>query len=190
MSNHSAEDTNGYLNGEMFKTWFSMKGTYNKNRADGGLTWIVGKERIPKNWYRRPTYNQYNAADVFLDLARAWAAYPDTMRFGGNTNGVNTYEGVDVATLTGGSYTRASLFQPKNFGCLIFQSQQQAVPDELKGGINKVAPALKLIAANSGFLAKLDCPKLNKYDQGVFNQYTGHNYSPKAPCENHGGRSC
>lgn len=28
MSNHTADNVNGYLNGEMFKTWFGVSGTY------------------------------------------------------------------------------------------------------------------------------------------------------------------
>lgn len=45
----------------------------------------------------------------------------DSFRFGGNTNGVNTYQGVDVATLTGGVYTPEDLLNPKNFGCMVYQ---------------------------------------------------------------------
>lgn len=41
---------------------------------------------------------------------------------GGNTNGVNTYQGIDVATLTGGTLTNGDVLKPKNFACLLFQT--------------------------------------------------------------------
>lgn len=82
MSNHSAAHPNGYLNGHMFKQFFAVHGKYDKTKSGFGFKWRPGKERIPENWYRRPSYNQYNAADVILDLSVGWAAYPDTFRFG------------------------------------------------------------------------------------------------------------
>jgi len=57
-----------------------------------------------QNWYRRPTSNQYTAVDGVNDLVIGWAAYPQTFRFGGNVNGVNTYEGIDIADFSGGTY--------------------------------------------------------------------------------------
>lgn len=44
---------------------------------------------VLQNWYKRPVAVQYNAVDVFGDLIPEFAAYPDSFRFGGNTNGVN-----------------------------------------------------------------------------------------------------
>lgn len=47
MSNHSAEEPSGYLNGEMFKQFFGVTGNY------PDFQWLPGQERIPDNWYRR-----------------------------------------------------------------------------------------------------------------------------------------
>lgn len=82
MSNHSAEQPNGYLNGEMFKQFFAVEGKYNpKAESSGfGFKWLPGQERIPENWYRRPLLNAYENEDVVDDLAIGWAAYPGTFR--------------------------------------------------------------------------------------------------------------
>lgn len=41
MSNHSAAQPGGYLDGAQFKTWFGMTGTY------PNFQWQKGQERIP-----------------------------------------------------------------------------------------------------------------------------------------------
>lgn len=40
-----------------------------------------------RNWYKRPLLEPYNAAAVIGDDVVEFVAYPDTFRFGGNTNG-------------------------------------------------------------------------------------------------------
>lgn len=44
MSNHSAEEPSGYLNGDMFKEFFAVEGEY------PSFKWNPGQERIPENW--------------------------------------------------------------------------------------------------------------------------------------------
>lgn len=179
MSNHSAEEPSGYLDESQFKTWFAVEGEY------PNFKWKPGQERIPDNWYRRTSTNQYTVPNVIEDLVIGWAAYPDTFRLGGNTNGVNTYKGVDIATLTGGTYQQSNLFEGDNFACLFFQTQQQAVPDELKGLVNDVAAALAIFDKYVGPVAsKFKCTPLAKYDNSVFNVYPGRTYSPTGPATN------
>ena len=180
MSNHSAEEPSGYLNGDMFKTFFGVTGDY------PNFTWLKGQERIPENWYRRPTSNQYNIPNVFEDLLIGWAAYPESFRLGGNVNGVNTYTGVDLTDLTGGTYNADTLFDGDNFACFFFQTQEQAVPDELKGGLNAVADSLTFLSDNFfNALSQFSCPQLASYDDSLFNSYPGRTYSPTGPATNY-----
>ena len=81
MSNHSAANPTGYLDGNQFKQFFGVAG------SPGNFRWLRGQERIPNNWYRRPSdpVNAYNAVDVFLDLDAQFLAYPYQVKFGGNT---------------------------------------------------------------------------------------------------------
>ena len=44
MSNHTADEPSGYLNGDMFKQFFAVTGDY------PNFTWLPGQERIPDNW--------------------------------------------------------------------------------------------------------------------------------------------
>jgi hypothetical protein len=181
MSNHSAEEPSGYLDGSMFKQFFAVGGDY------PNFTWLPGQERIPDNWYRRTSTNQYNIPNVFEDLAIGWLVYPNSFRLGGNVNGVNTYAGVNLTDLTAGTYNFNTLFEGDNFECFFFQTQEQAVPDTLKAGINDVADALSLIDKyfGSNVLSGLSCPQLAGYDNSVFQQYPGRTYSPTGPATNY-----
>ena len=178
MSNRTAENKNGYLNGQMFKEFFGIAGEY------PNFKWLKGLERIPDNWYKRTESNQYNALSVFADLAPTFQAYPKSFRFGGNTKGVNTYSGIDIANFTNGAYNADTLFEGNNLACFFFRNQQQAVPDQLKGGVDEIASAFQLISSHlDSVFGDLECPQLGKYDNSVFDQYTGHKYHPTGPAE-------
>lgn len=180
MSNHSAEEPNGYLDGEMFKTFFGVTGDY------PNFTWLPGQEQIPKNWYRRPLSRPYDLLDVPGDLLVGWAAYPNSFRLGGNVNGVNSYVGVNLTDLTAGTYDLDTLFEGDNFACFLFQTQQQAVPDFAKGLVGDLSIVTDLINnVTSGVLGSLTCPELAGYDASVFNAYPGRLYSPTGPATNY-----
>jgi hypothetical protein len=61
------------------------------------------------------------------DVALGYLAYPETLKFGGNTGTVNSFTGVDVANLTGGVYNAQTLFQGDNFQCFAFQIAQNGI---------------------------------------------------------------
>lgn len=134
--------------------------------------------------------NPYGAAGLVADLIPDFLAYPDTFRFGGNTNGVNTYTGIDIADFTGGVYNAQNIFKGDNFGCLFFQFLQEGVPTQLQGGVNDVGAATSLLNQYiPSYFKKLQCPQLGKFDGSVFQPYTGYNYSPTAPAPG-GPKNC
>lgn len=116
-------------------------------------------------------------------------AYPDSFRLGGNTNGVNTYEGVDLSDLTGGFVTNgADLFDLKgtNSACFYAQLVQAAIPDFLNLPLQQLTPITNLINDYIKPIAgSLDCPKLDQYDQTLFNKFPGYKYSPAGPATNY-----
>jgi hypothetical protein len=63
---HSADNIQGYLNRDILKTFFAVSG------PDGALVWNSGQEKIPQNWYKRPSNNPYGAvaAAVGISLTR------------------------------------------------------------------------------------------------------------------------
>lgn len=154
-----------------------------------------------RNWYKRPLLEPYNAAAVIADDVVEFSAYPDTFRFGGNTNGVrtawrpnastsadfnlkvNTYTGIDINNITGGVYNSKNLFTGNNFACFVFANQQQAIPQALKGIVNNVAAATKLIFDNfpASIGSGLQCPQLAQYDNSIFDPYAGAGDSWMAP---------
>ncbi|EME42563.1 hypothetical protein DOTSEDRAFT_133275, partial [Dothistroma septosporum NZE10] len=62
----------------------------------------------------RPSTNNYGDLKVISDLAVQSAAYLDTLRWGGNTNEVNTYSSVSLSDLTGEVLNAEDLFDTTN----------------------------------------------------------------------------
>lgn len=85
MSNHSADNTQGWLSPSVYKSFFAIQGEY------PNLRWVKGQERIPNNWYRRPSLTPYNNALLVADLLTQYAAYPESARLGCNNGRVGTY---------------------------------------------------------------------------------------------------
>lgn len=192
MSNHTAEEPAGYLNGDIFKSFFSVTGEY------PDFTWVPGHERVPdvslynsfyivyfktnpsQNWYRRPTAEPYSIfRGVFGDLLPEFLAYPMTFRFGGNTNGVNTYAGIDLEDLTGGVYNETMLFEGNNLACFFYETIQQGLPDALTSGFT--GDLLSLLTGYLGQdedLSSLGCPQVAAFNDNNLPPYPGRTYSP------------
>lgn len=183
MSNHSAAEPSGYLDGAQFKTWFAVSGD------SGNFQWNRGQERIPDNWYRRTSTNQYKAHDTLVDLAIQFAAYPDSFRLGGNTNGVNTYKGLDVASLTSGAYSSSDLTDPNKAGasaCFYEQFIQIILPDSaLIGGPLEQAIGSLFSTYISGFAGASSCQAITQYNQAALAAYAGSNYNPQGTAQNY-----
>lgn len=170
MSNHSEEHKGGILEQHVINSFFAV--TDNK---DGTWTHNRGMERIPTNWYRRPGgLNQYNLADVFLDLLAGAADYPDTLHIGGNTGTVNSFTGVEPADLTGGVYTGANLFKGNNLACFAFQAAMAGGIDELKGLEATLGKLLDpVLAPLKSIYADLQCPQLANYNDSELQKFPG-----------------
>ena len=178
MSNHTAEEPSGYLNGDMFSQFFGITG------EPGSFKWTPGTERIPDNWYRRPLAEGYSVASVFEDLGVEFLAYPNSFKLGGNTNGVNTYEGLSLSNLTGGKYTESDLKNYKdttNAICFYSEFVSAIIPDALP---------LTELTAITGLISKyitavipsgITCPALNGIDKTPFDNYPGYKYDPTGP---------
>ena len=123
MSNHSAANPGGELTRSTLKSFFSVTG------EPGSFVHNRGQERVPLNWYRRPSANPHTLPQVFTDLLHTEAAYPGTIKFGGNTGKVNTFTGINTADLTGGVFNGATLLQGNNLACFFLQASQAGMSD-------------------------------------------------------------
>ncbi|CAE6489927.1 unnamed protein product, partial [Rhizoctonia solani] len=151
MSNHSTEAPDGVLNHETLKSFFGVSG----NSAN--LTYKVGYERIPNNWYRRPV--DYILPLFDLDLVYMGLKHPEFLSIGGNTGKVNSFAGVNLGNLTGGVYNSVDLLQGNNLICFGLQAMQQAIPDILKGVVGDLTVALGLWTSKIlPILSPLGCP--------------------------------
>ncbi|KAF7190511.1 Dothistromin biosynthesis peroxidase dotB [Pseudocercospora fuligena] len=174
MSNHSETEKSGYLDGSQFKQFFSVTGDY------PNFKWNPGQERIPENWYRRTSTNQYTAVSVFQDLIPQFIAYPNSFRFGGNTGTTNSFVGFDFGDLTGGVFdNQQQLLQGNNLQCFFAQAATAIVPDAISNGallqaINGITG--KYFAALTGGIT---CPPLKQLNNDLFSKYPGASYTPK-----------
>ena len=99
---------------------------------------------------------------------------------------MNSFTGVSVESLTGGVLNAETLFEGDNFACFAFNLAQQGIPDFLKGPLSALNNATAFLNTYlSPILDALECPQLGQYDQGLFNEFPGHTYSPTGPDTNY-----
>ncbi|TVY73471.1 Aromatic peroxygenase [Lachnellula suecica] len=174
------EEPSDYLDGYNFKSFFGVTG------EPGNFTWIRGQERVPEQWYRRPTSDQNTAPDVFVDVGIGYAAYPNTLKFGGNTGTPNSFVGLDVANLTGGVYNAADLFNGDNLACFSYNILQEGIPDFLSDILNDITPVTSFINKYVGpIVGGLNCTQIEGQSTGLFNDFPGYKYSPSGPDTNY-----
>lgn len=168
MSNKSEEYPEGYLDGDVLKSFFAISG------EPGSFQWSEGQERIPDNWYKRAVGDEYTIPYFNTDLIAAALQYPQFLSVGGNTGKVDSFAGVDISDLTSGVYNAQNLAQGDNAACFAFQFSQKAAPDLLKGLFSSVTqPLSQLNSALASVFAELSCPQLEKIDTSQFANYPG-----------------
>ncbi|KAL9093997.1 MAG: hypothetical protein Q9165_003667 [Trypethelium subeluteriae] len=180
MSNHTAEEPSGYLDGYNLKSFFGISGD------PGSFVWNKGQERIPDNWYRRPSTNPYTVVQLATDLVILYAAYPDSLKIGGNTGTPNSFVGISVENLTNGVYNADTLLEGDNLACFIFNAAEQGLPDFLQGASSAINNATAFLQQYfSPITGALNCSQLAQYDAGVLNSFPGYHYSPTGPDNNY-----
>jgi hypothetical protein len=177
-SNHSVDEPNGYLDAYNLKSFFGVSG------PDSALVWNKGQERIPYNWYRRPSTNPYTITSATLDLFANIQYYPDVVVVGGNTGTVNSFAGVDLGDLTGGVYNSANLLKRNNLVCFAIQTTQLGIPDAISSIVEDVAGVVAWATAQlAPFLKDLGCPELTEFNTGLFGAFPGSAYKPTGPAQ-------
>lgn len=169
MSNHSSEHPNGILDKETLKSFFAIT-----EHADGSLTWQPGYERIPDGWYRRPLgpQNEYSPASFALDLIKIAQTVPEAVSVGGNTGTTNSFVGVDLGDITGGTYHTQDLLDPSKFVCFFYQLILVVVPDFLRSRAlgSLLGTALNLLQSKIGPFVDPSCATI------------GESFTPMLPC--------
>ena len=175
MSNRTADNPNGYLDGSMFKEFFAVTG------EPGSFEWHRGQEKIPDNWYKRSPNNKYSIAGVFGDLIPQFLAYPKSFVFGGNLGKTNTFTGFDFGDLTGGVFNGSTeLLQGDNLQCFFAQAALAGVPDALGGGVLGSVTSLLGQYVNP-VIAAASCPSGMELSKEVIgdSKFPGAAFKPK-----------
>lgn len=149
--NTSAEHPDGVLGKEVLKSFFAVTG------EEGNFTYNEGCERIPDNWYRRQS--DYTFVSYGLDLVTWVTKYPQLLSFGGNTNGVNTFTGIELANLTSGVLNAENLLEGNNLLCFGFQYIKEFAPNSLHSLFATLATPLSMLNDILGTtITSLACP--------------------------------
>jgi len=171
MSNRSDTNRGGELNGEVLKSFFAVTG------EPGSFVHHPGQERIPENWYKRPTSQPMNTVDTNVDTVINDRMYPGIIRFGGNTGRPNSFVGVDTGNVTGGVFTSENLFEGNNLACFMLQATQAGLVDSAFPLIQPLGQLMSFLNTNLGPMVKnLDCPQLSNFNNEAFNQFPGASY--------------
>lgn len=178
-SNHSAEEPNGYLDTVNLKSFFGVTG------SEGNFVWNKGQERIPNNWYRRPSTNPYGLLSTTADILVNIGLHPDAARVGGNTGTVNSFTGVDLSDLTNGTFDAVTLLQGNNLACFVLQFLQVGIPTALAGVLSDVTSVVNWVLAQlSPIIGRLACPQLEAFESGLFAPFPGAAYNPVGTAQN------
>ena len=171
MSNYTAEQPGGYLDASTLMSFFAITG------KPGAFVHHKNMERIPDNWFRRPSAHQMNTASTNIDTVVNNGIYPGVINFGGNTGKVNTFSGVDTGNLTNGVFTSSSLLKGNNLACFFLQASQQGLVDAAYPLLEPIGELMAFFDKNLGPLtSKLACPQLKSFNNELFDKYPGAKY--------------
>ncbi|KAH7351090.1 hypothetical protein BKA65DRAFT_251559 [Rhexocercosporidium sp. MPI-PUGE-AT-0058] len=176
-SNHSANNIQGYLDRATLKSFFAISGPEN------ALVYTPGHERIPLNWYRRPSNNKLGLVNGFADLGVTAARFPELISIGGNTGTVNSFVGVSPADISGGIFNTANLLQGNNLTCFLLQVIQQATPSLLSGLVSSLGLSTAISLLNNVInpaKTTMACPLMTTFNTGAFAQFPGSSYHPRS----------
>lgn len=171
MSNRSEESKGGILDGETLKSFFSVTG------SPGNFVHHPGQERIPDNWYKRPSSQPMNTVDTNVDTVINNGMYPGILRFGGNTGTTNSFVGADLGNLTKGVFDSESLLEGNNLSCFLLQTTQAGLVDAASPLLEPLGKTLDFLSSNLGpQIEALQCPELQSLNNEVFKIYPGADY--------------
>ena len=147
---------------------------YGVVEQDGEMVYTRGSERIPSNFYSRPT--QYTLVNYNLDIVSLVMKYPELLSIGGNSGTVNSFEGLDMDDLTGGLLNAANLSSNNNIVCFTLEVLQTFVPRTLSGLFSVVEVPLQLLDQALAPLVDLSCPSftnLTDFYTDMMDKYPG-----------------
>ncbi|KAH7157930.1 hypothetical protein B0J13DRAFT_650717 [Dactylonectria estremocensis] len=150
VANRSVEyPIEGRLSKENLKSFFSVYG------PEDNMTYVVGHERIPENFYRRP-YTDYTIAANALDIITY--SHPEVLSIGGNTNGVNTFVGINLDDVSGGILNAKNLLQGNNLICFSLNALKTVSPNALSSLYATLSTITDLVfAAIEPIMGAMDC---------------------------------
>ncbi|PFH61402.1 hypothetical protein XA68_17454 [Ophiocordyceps unilateralis] len=160
MSNHSGGiNPIGHLTKDIIKSFYGIYGD------EPNFEYREGWERIPNNWYRRPT--DYTLAQWLLEGQAVAAAHPTLFSLGGNIGRVNTFTGLDLSDIFGGAFNSVNLLRGNASICVALEVLKTITPSPFSSLYSNFVVPLKLIeeAINPVFKV-MNCPVFEDLSKG------------------------
>lgn len=105
---------------------------------------------------------------------------PRLLKIGGNTNGVNTFTGIDVSNIFGAAYSSTNLLNIDRLVCFFYRLLLAVLPDMLQGGVigSLLQTGLSLITTYILPLANPVCPGIGTSNMYLIDRYPGAGVGP------------
>ncbi|RDA89433.1 hypothetical protein CP532_6116 [Ophiocordyceps camponoti-leonardi (nom. inval.)] len=166
MSNKSAEYPEGYLNGDVLKSFFSVEG------ESGNFTYRPGHERIPDNWYRRAVGDELGFRTLSSDARYMAGKHPKFNYLGGNRGKVDTFTRVNISDFTHGAYDDETLGEGRNAACFAVTFQLLVAPDHFGKFFKDVTEPLDKLRGIQKEAVR-ECPPLDRVVRSMFDSFPG-----------------
>ncbi|RDA94024.1 hypothetical protein CP533_5048 [Ophiocordyceps camponoti-saundersi (nom. inval.)] len=166
MSNRSAEYPEGYLNGDVLKTFFSVKG------EPGNFSYTPGHERIPDNWYRRAVGDEFGFRALSKDARYMAEKYPKFNLLGGNRGKVDTFTPIRIADFTRGAYRDETIGEGRNAACFAVAFQLLVAPNHFAKFFQDVSKPMAKLKEIHHVVSK-ECTRLDGVIRSMFDPYPG-----------------
>lgn len=107
-------------------------------------------------------------------------AEPRLLKVGGNTNGVNTFTGIDVSNIFGAAYSSTNLLNIDRLVCFFYRILLAVLPDMLQGGIIGSLLSTGLALINGYIFPLVDpvCPGIPYANMYLIDRYPGASVGP------------
>ncbi|KAK4561404.1 hypothetical protein LTR86_004721 [Recurvomyces mirabilis] len=135
------------------KSFYGLTGS-----SDSNSSYTYGHERIPLNWYPRPT--AYGLAEPNQDITSWTLKHPELANIGGNTRTTNSFTPFDLSNLTGGVLATPNLLEGNNLLCFALEFVKLAAPWFTNNVFETLREPLDLVLTSLSVpLLSLQCPE-------------------------------
>ncbi|RCI09490.1 hypothetical protein L249_3968 [Ophiocordyceps polyrhachis-furcata BCC 54312] len=166
MSNHSADFPQGYLDGDVLKSFFGVEG------QSGNFSHSPGHERIPDDWYRRAMGDELDFQGLSTDSRYMADRYPKFNFLGGNRGKVDSFTRVNISDFTRGAYDDDTIGEGRNAACFAVDFLSLVAPSHFADVFEDVSRPMAMLREIQKEASK-ECPAMDGVVRTMFDPFPG-----------------